>query len=496
LLALNEALKKKSLARTERIRWVGAMNDTVEGILYYPLTFDTAKVYPLIALIHGGPSGVDPDFFTERWTNYPHLLSSKETFVLKVNYHGSGNYGLAWVESIKERYYEYEVPDILSGINHLIAEGRVSPERLAIMGWSNGAILAIECCLRDPRFKALCAGAGDVNWTSDYGNCAFGAAFDNAYFGGPPWEIPEMYVQMSPLFRMQDMTVPTLILFGTEDRSVPTEQGWQHFRAMQQIGKAPVRFLLFPGASHGLTKISHRRRKMEEELAWLDRYLFESPQKKNEAFDDQSPLAFALKKAGVKRMGHLLGDTAGGHLIPEVIPFEGIKIGRFEVTRAQFHAFDPNFTVEPGTDNYPVTAISLPLAQTYCMWLSEKTGRSFRLPTEEEMEKLLKASESNLPFENTLDYWAGSQLTPDELESLQEKIDEIEKTRLLIEPVGSFRPFGEAGVYDLGGNVAEWVVADGRVGRIMGYSAVNSCDKRSQYKRPPLTYVGFRVCEE
>lgn len=493
---LNESLKKKSLARAEVIRWVGALQDTIEGILYYPLHYEAGRAYPLIALIHGGPAGVDPDFFTERWTNYPHLLSSKGAFVLKVNYHGSGNYGLEWVESIKNHYYEYEVPDIISGIDTLIAEGYASPDRLGIMGWSNGAILAIECCLRDPRFKVLCAGAGDVNWTSDYGNCAFGAAFDNAYFGGAPWEIAETYVQMSPLFRMEEMTVPTLIMFGTEDRSVPTEQGWQHFRAMQQIGKAPVRFLLFPGASHGLSKISHRRRKMDEELAWLDRYLFESPPETNEAFDDQSPLAFELKKTAVKRMGHLIGDTAGGYLIPEIVRFEGINIGRFEVTNAQFHAFDPNFTVSPGTDNHPVTGISLPLAQTYCMWLSEKTGRSFRLPTDKEMEKLLKASESNLPYENTLDYWAGSRPTPDELDELQEKIVEIEETRPLFEPVGSFRPFGEAGVYDLGGNVAEWVVTDGREGRIMGFSAVTSYDKRSPYKRPPLTYVGFRVFEE
>jgi len=496
LVKLNEALRKKSLARTQVIRWTGALGDVVEGILYYPLDYEEGRAAPLIACIHGGPSGVDPDFFTERWTNYPHLLSSKGAFVLKVNYHGSGNYGLAWVESIKNHYYEYEVPDILGGIDSLIAEGMAAPDKLGIMGWSNGSILAIECCLRDPRFKALLAGAGDVNWSSDYGNCAFGAAFDNAYFGGPPWEIPETYVGKSPLFRMGEMAVPALIMFGTEDRNVPTEQGWQHFRAMQQVGKAPVRFLLFPGSSHGLSKISQRRRKMEEELAWLDRYLFGSPKEKNEAFDSQSPLAFELKKAGVKHMGHLIGDTAGEDLIPEIVRCKGLRIGRFEVTQAQFHAFDPNFTVSPGTENYPVTGISFPLAQTYCMWLSEKTGGSFRLPTHDEMEKLLKASESNLPYENTIEYWAGYSPTPDELEQLQEKIAEIEKTRLLIEAVGSFRPFGDPGVYDLGGNAAEWVVTEGREGRIMGFSAVTSYDKRSPYKRPPLNYVGFRVLEE
>ncbi len=496
LCGLNESYELKSLARTEIVRWAGALGDTVEGILYYPLVYEEGVKYPLIAVIHGGPSGVDPDFFTERWTNYPHLLASKGTFVFKVNYHGSGNYGLDWMESIKGHYYEYEVPDILSGVDYLIAEGLVDPEKLGILGWSNGSILAIECCLRDQRFKALLAGAGDVNWTSDYGNCAFGAAFDNAYFGGPPWEIPEIYMKLSPLFRMEQMTTPTLIMFGTLDTNVPTEQGWEHFRAMQQIGKAPVRFLLFPGASHGLSKLSHRKRKMEEELKWLDEYLFETPKKKNEAFNEESHLALELKKAQVKRRGHLFGDSFGTLLIPETVEFEGIKIGRFEVTRAQFHAFDPNYTVAGGTENLPVNEISLPLAQTYCMWLSEKTGRSFRLPKEEEMKKLIKAAESNLAHENTLEFWAGYETTPDERERLREKIEDLERIRLLIEPVGSFRPVGEPGVYDLGGNVAEWVVdAEGK-GQIMGSSAVSSYDKRSFYKRPSLLYVGFRVCEE
>ena len=184
LVKLNKGLLKKSLAKSEVVRWTGALDDEVEGILYYPLDFEEGKRYPVVASIHGGPSGADRDFFSERWSNYPHLLASKGTFVFKVNYHGSSSYGLDWVESIKGHYYEYEVPDILGGIEYLIDRGLVDPDHLGIMGWSNGSILAIEACLQDPRFRVLCAGAGDVNWTSDYGNCAFGAAFDNAYIGG------------------------------------------------------------------------------------------------------------------------------------------------------------------------------------------------------------------------------------------------------------------------------------------------------------------------
>jgi dienelactone hydrolase len=499
LLELNESLGKKSLSDSEVIRWVGARGDSVEGVLYYPANYDTAYSYPLVLVIHGGPSGVDPDFFTERWSNYPHLLASRQTFVLKVNYHGSGNYGLEWLESIRGRYYELEVPDILAGIDTLVAGGNVDEGAIGIMGWSNGSILAIACCIESDRFRVLCAGAGDVNWTSDYGNCAFGAAFDNAYFGGAPWDIPEVYLEKSPLFRIRELNTPTLIMFGGKDTSVPTEQGWQHFRAMQQTGVAPVRFLLFPGAGHGLTKPSHRKRKMEEELAWFDKYLFDGLKPKNEAFDPRSPLAFALHKAGVKRVGFLIGEEIEAAICPEVIEVDGVSISRFEITRAQFAAFDPNYDYPEGTDNHPVTHISPPLAQTYCIWLGEKTGRKYRLPSEEEMKKLLKTAKSNLKHENNLNYWLGFTPTPDELEQIRGKIDELQSVRSLIEPVGSFRPFVWAdsiAVYDLGGNVAEWVVDAGGQGRIRGLSAVSVYDKREKYSRPPLDYVGFRVVVE
>ena len=105
------------------------------------------------------------------------------------------------------------------------------------------------------------------------------------------------------------MKTPTLIMFGTEDTSVPTGQGWEHFRAMQQAGAAPVRFILFPGAGHGPVKLSHRKRKMTEELAWIDRYLLGEEKEINEAFDETSPLAYELKKAGAARAGRLLGGV-------------------------------------------------------------------------------------------------------------------------------------------------------------------------------------------
>lgn len=492
-LELNGFLKHKNIAKTEIIRWKGARGDEVEGILYYPHDYQAGKKYPLVPIIHGGPAGTDMDRFEEHYINYPNLLASKGAFSLMVNYHGSAGYGLEWVESIKKRYYEYEVPDILSGIDYLIQRGLVDPERVGIMGWSNGSILSIACCLERPNFfKALCAGAGDVNWISDYGNVSFGHAWGVAYFGGPPWENLDYFIKISPLFRLKENTTPTIIFFGSEDVNVPTEQGWEHFRALQQIGKVPVRFLLFPGEPHVFEKLSHMKRKIEEEMAWFDKYLFKIEKKENEAFNPDSPLALALKKARASRWGELLGERKNGVLIPEVVRFKNLMVGRFEVTRAQFKEFKKDYPFDPARANFPASNVSYEEATKYCQWLERKTGKKFRLLKEKEMAELLELAEGKK--ENNLDYWAGYSPTPDEVRLLEEKIFELEKQGSLLREVGSMEPEGE--FYDFGGNVSEWCTTEKGEKKIMGLCAISPGDPKARFTPPCQNYVGFRVCYE
>ena len=495
IIKLNKWLAKKNIAKAEVISWKGAKGDKVDGILYYPHNYQQGKKYPLMCVIHGGPTGVDMDRFSERWASYPNLLASKGCFVLKVNYHGSGNYGLKWMESIKKHYYEYEVPDILKGVDYLIGKGFVDADKLGIMGWSNGAILTIACVTETDRFKVCAPGAGDVNWFSDYGNCAFGAAFDNAYFGGPPWKRVRHYFKKSPLFKMEKVKTPTIIFFGTEDTNVPTEQGWEHYHALQQIGKVPVKFLLFPGEPHGFRKISHQRRKMEEELAWFDKYLFQSYEKPNEALKKDSPLAWELKKKKIARNVGYYGVKKKGFLIPEMVQVnDSLWVSRFEITRAQYLVFDHSKVYPYDTENYPVTQVTFDQAKTYCQWLSNLTGENYDLPTVKEMKMLLAKDKGNLKNENTLDYWAGYQLTPDEAQHLEPLVAELELYRSLLKEVGSGNPISEElMIFDVGGNAAEWCVDENGKGVVMGPSAITPTDEKGNYKTDRKEYIGFRV---
>lgn len=486
---LNAFYKDKDKGRYEVVRYQGALGDEVEGLLLYPFGYQQGKKYPLVLDIHGGPAAADFD----TWDNsLDRIWQQRGAFVLMVNYHGSSSYGLEWVESIRGRYYELEIPDIEAGVDHLIARGLVDPDKLASTGWSNGGILTADLITRTPRYKAAVVGAADVEWLSDWANVDFGASFDNYYFGGPPWEQVEHYIDKSPFFRMQNVTTPTIIHTGTADRNVPPHQSWSLFRVLQDVGKAPVRFLTYPGEPHGLQKIAHRRRRFTEDVAWLDKYLFQKAPARDAAIPLASPLAGLLARQVAARDGAgRYGVEQGGVLLPELVDFAGLKVGRFELTRAQYAAFDKSFPFAAGEENLPATGISFERAKAYAAWAAERLAGA-RLPTAEEAGKLAgKAGEGG----NTLDRWLGYGANPEDADKARAAALELGERSLLL-PVGQGSPArgGDEtpAVFDLDGNAAEWATGEGGQGEATGPSADRTGDA-AESRRPGAAYTGLRL---
>jgi dipeptidyl aminopeptidase/acylaminoacyl peptidase len=494
---LNPQFKDKLLARAEVYQWKGANDETVDGLLYYPTDYQAGKKYPLVLAIHGGPAGADLDSWDENWAYPTDLYTERGAFVLKPNYHGSSNYGLKWVSSICcGKYYSLDVEDIQKGVDSLISRGMVDPDRVASMGWSNGAILTIKLTTVDPqRYKAAAAGAGEVEWISDWANVDFGQSFDTYYFGASMPDDPELYLKMSPLLDLGKVRTPTLIFQGTVDRNVPPDEGWTYYRTLYYYDKAPVKLDLFPGEPHGPRKLSHQLRKVNDELAWFNEYFFKTTPAENEAFKKGSPLDDELRLRSVKKSDGLYGDSVKGILIPEVVKHGDLQIGRFEVTRAQFAVFDKHYHYDAGTGDFPANGITFEQAKAYCNWLSKLTGATYRLPNEKEVAPLFKENAQH-GNENNLDYWAGYTLNPDDAQRLEEKIKSLPGDAPLLKPVGSFAAEGgedEELMFDLGGNVAEWAVKSDGSGEVLGGSADRAADPKARYGPADLQYTGLRV---
>lgn len=505
LTSLNDKLKKKPIAKSKVIYWKGANEEEVNGILYYPKNYEAGKKYPLVLSIHGGPTGVDQDRWSERWSTYPQIFTDKDAFVLKPNYHGSGNHSQAFVESIKNgKYYSLEEVDLFNGIQHLNQKGYIDMDKLGIMGWSNGAILATWMTLQYPdMFKVAAPGAGDVNWTSDYGTCRFGVTFDQSYFGGAPWDdtngkhYNEWYIKYSPIFEIEKIKTPTIIFHGSEDRSVPRDQGWEYYRGLQQVGQAPVKFLWFPGQPHGLQKITHQLRKMKEEIAWFETYLFKDKKEENEAFKKDSPLASLLTLQENMSAEGLLGKMEDGSLLPGVVSVgkDSISIGTHEVTLAQYHVYTGN-SYDRLKANMPITGLSKAEIDGYLSWLSDKTGEAYRLPQATEAKKWHKKARTVSKNQNNLNHWAGYELTDLDVQDLHTKLGELKIS--LIKNAGSHPMVKlKEGVvlYDLGGNVAEYYT-DGEALKTYDYSAYDFVDPANGENTPKSAHTGFRVVRE
>jgi hypothetical protein len=309
---------------------------------------------------------------------------------------------------------------------------------------------------------------------------------------------------------------PVLIFHGTADTNVPPAQSWSYFRVLEYYGKVPVKFVVFPGEPHGPRKLTHQMRKVEEEVAWFDKYFFKTAKPENEAFKKDSPLAAEVRKIKLWRVGSAYGmplveintttakksapssrkqsESSKASLpgiIPQVAKRPDLLIGVFEVTVAQYAEFDKKSKPDPGKENFPASKISLEDAQAYAKWLSKTTGDLWRLPYEDEVKALYENREG----ENTLDYWAGYAPNPEDAAKLREKAKELGGTAPLLKEVGRFAAKGkedEEPIYDLGGNVAEWVLTRDGKGKIIGGSADCPADPKAN-STPAPEYIGFRV---
>ncbi|PKL66094.1 MAG: S9 family peptidase [Methanomicrobiales archaeon HGW-Methanomicrobiales-3] len=277
LTRLNPDLVAQDLGSSEVTSWNGARGETVFGVVRYPPGYVAGNKYPLVLVIHGGPDYADFDSWRDTWEFPYHLITDNGAVTLSVNYHGSTNFGLDFARSIENgHYYDLPVEDLQTGVNHLAARGIINRSEVGVTGWSNGGILSLALIVKDPTIRAAVSGAGSADDFSQVANTN-GIVMNKMYYAKSPYEDPEAYVNISPVFRAEKRRTPLLMMIGTDDIQVDPAGAWVTYRAYKEGSPAPIRFLLFQNQPHHMTTVATQNRKVQEELAWLDQYLLSAP---------------------------------------------------------------------------------------------------------------------------------------------------------------------------------------------------------------------------
>ena len=268
-----------AIPREEKAVWKGADGAAIEGVLFYPADYRPGQRYPLVVQLHGGP--VESDKFgigAASTLHYLPVLTGKGYFVLRPNYRGSAGYGPAFVRDVVNGYFHQMAPDVMLGVDALIARGLVDQDRLVLMGWSAGGTLVDKLVTMTDRFKAASSGAGVSNWISLYGQTD-NTSFRRTWFGGTPWrkDAPfELFWNNSPIKDVANVKTPTLFFAGEADTRVGLAQSIEMYRALKSLN-VPTALVVGPNEGHQWSALPHLLRKANIELEWFEKYANHRP---------------------------------------------------------------------------------------------------------------------------------------------------------------------------------------------------------------------------
>ncbi|RTR37217.1 S9 family peptidase [Shewanella canadensis] len=269
---INPQVDSWMLPQISVVKWKATDGSTVEGILDLPAGYKKEDgPLPLIVQIHGGPTSATPYALQHRSYGRS-TFTANGWALLSPNYRGSTGYGDKFLTELVGQEHVIEVNDIMAGVDHLIGEGIVDGDKMAVMGWSNGGYLTNALISTNERFKAASSGAGVFDQRLQWMLEDTPGHVVN-FMEGLPWEKPEAYTHGSSLTHADKIKTPTLIHIGENDQRVPVGHAQGLYRALKHYLNVPVELIVYPGEGHGLSKYQHRKAKMEWDQKWFNHYV-------------------------------------------------------------------------------------------------------------------------------------------------------------------------------------------------------------------------------
>ena len=241
----------------ELVSWISLDGRPLEGVVYKPANFDPNKKYPMMVNFYERNSETLYNYRMpepHRSTIDYHLYNSNEYIIF--------NPDIRYVDGYPgESCYNCLMP----GVTMMIAKGYIDEKAIGAQGHSWGGYQVAYLATRTDLFSAIESGAPVVNMFSAYGGIRWGSGMARSFqyehtqsrLAATPWSSPLRYLENSPLFTMDKVQTPILIMHHDADGHVPWYQGIEYFVAMKRLGK-PCWLLNYTGEPHWPTNMANR----------------------------------------------------------------------------------------------------------------------------------------------------------------------------------------------------------------------------------------------
>ena len=253
--------------RAVSLTWKSEAYD-VQGWLIYPRDYHPGRKYPMVTVIHGGPSSQSVPSYTGTFVS---PLTANGYFVFEPNPRGSYGHGEAFTAANVKDFGGGDWRDDLAGVDAAIATGLIDANRLGLAGWSYGGYMAMWAETQTTRFKAIVAGAGIVNWQSYYGQNKIDE-WMIPFFGASVYDDPAVYAKSSPITYIKQSKTPVLILAGERDEEVPAAQSFELYQAMNTLD-VPAQLVVYADEGHGVRQPAHVQDILSRTVTWFNKYL-------------------------------------------------------------------------------------------------------------------------------------------------------------------------------------------------------------------------------
>ncbi|QUN04726.1 S9 family peptidase [Shewanella yunxiaonensis] len=218
---------------------------------------------PLLMMLHGGPTAAASSAYSsaiQYWT-------TRGFAVFDLNYRGSTGYGRQYRKSLYGKWGVADVDDAVNAVKYLVDEGWVDPDKVAIRGGSAGGFSVLAALAFHDTFKAGTSyfGISDIAVLAQETH-----KFESHYIDqliGPYPAAKQIFHDRSPLYHLEGLNEPLLLLQGLDDKVVPPNQSELIYQAVKAKG-VPTAFIGFEGEGHGFRKPANNIRSLQSELSF------------------------------------------------------------------------------------------------------------------------------------------------------------------------------------------------------------------------------------